>query len=199
MNKYKIKYLILFMLLFGTYVIVTGQVTNLDGIFTYLNVTGSADIDGNFNADGLSTLPGGAIRGRNWRDLADGAYDGDTTHVAIKATVTIGDFLYQAEADSYAVADKDSTATAGVMYMALASGSDGDVIACLEPGGYYRNDTLFEFSNFEGTAAQIYLGDDGVATQSVGGYTTNDVYQVLGYALEADIIKFNPSVDFSQP
>ena len=85
-------------------------------------------------------------------------------------------------------ADKDSVNTVGLLALALESGTGTKNVL---KRGYARNDT-WDFSS----GAQLFVGDAGAITDDVSGYTTGDYVQVVGYAVTADVIYFNPSPDF---
>lgn len=149
---------------------------------------------------GAATL-GGAMNcnGNNITDVHELRLDAtpDTDHTAngpttntlnAGTTIAIGELLYLATDGEWALADADAESTAsGMLAVALAAGTDNNPLLVALPGSFVRDDTY----NFT-------IGDVLYVSTTAGGITatapsaTGDVVRVVGYAVSADIIYFNP-------
>lgn len=127
---------------------------------------------------------------------ADGTFSGTTIAGTAGATLAFGDLVYLAVADSrWELTDADSVTTAGAVLTGmcvLAAASDGDATVILLQGNI-RADANFPALT---VGAPVYAsttpGDIQVAQPS----GTDDVIHVVGFALTADSIYFNPSPDY---
>jgi len=127
---------------------------------------------------------------------ADGNFTGITIEGTAGATLAFGDLIYLAVADSrWELTDADSVTTAGAVFTGmcvLAAAGDGSATRILLQG------TIRADANFPAltVGAPVYAsttpGDIQVAQPS----GTDDVIQVVGFALTADSIYFNPSQDY---
>ncbi len=150
---------------------------------------------------GAATMGGDlACAGNNITDVHELQIDAlpDTDHTAnglttnsISAGVTtaVGELLYLATDGEWALADADAEATAsGMMAVSLAVGSDGNPLLVALAGSFVRDDT-FAFTIGEVLYASATAGVI-TATAPSG---TGDIVRVIGYAVTADIVYFNPS------
>lgn len=127
---------------------------------------------------------------------ADGTYSGTTIAGTAGTTLAFGDLVYLAAADSrWELTDADSSTTAGNVLMGfcvLAAASDGDPTVILLDGNI-RADAAFPALTI---GAPVYAsttpGDIQVAQPS----GTDDVIQVVGFALTADSIVVRISPDY---
>lgn len=127
---------------------------------------------------------------------ADGKYSGTTIAGTAGAALAFGDLVYLAAADSrWELVDADSVTTAGAVLTGmcvLAAAADGDPTVVLLQGNI-RADANFPTLTI---GAPVYAsttpGDIQVAQPS----GTDDVIHVVGFALTADSIYFNPSGDY---
>ncbi len=128
---------------------------------------------------------------------ADGTFTGITMGGTAGATLAFGDLIYLAVADSrWELTDADSVTTCGAVLTGmcvLAAASDGDPTVVLLHGNI-RADANFPALT---VGAPVYAsttpGDIQVAQPS----GTDDVIQVVGFALTADSIYFNPSQNYT--
>ena len=127
---------------------------------------------------------------------ADGTFTGITINGTAGATLAFGDLIYLAVADSrWELVDADSVTTAGAVLTGmcvLAAAADGNATVVLLQGNI-RADANFPALTI---GAPVYAsttpGDIQVAQPS----GTDDVVQVVGFALTADSIYFNPSQNY---
>lgn len=123
----------------------------------------------------------------------DHAADGPTTATFnAGATVTVMDTVYMGSAGKWLLTDADATSTAsGMLGISLESKTDGQAMKVALSGSFVRDDTW----NWT-VGGTIYLSTTAGAltqTQPVG---TDDVIRVVGFAVSADVIYFNPSPDY---
>lgn len=128
---------------------------------------------------------------------ADGKYTGITFTATAGETVAFGDVVYLKAADSeWYLVDADATATAGAVAIAIcvSSGTDGNPVT-LMTHGIIRADAGFPALTI---GAPVYISTTGTTTNTVtttAPSATDDVVRVVGYALTADEMLFNPSPD----
>ena len=127
---------------------------------------------------------------------ADGKYSGTTISGTAGATLAFGDVIYLAAADSrWELTDASAAATAGSVLVGicvLAAAADGDPTVILLSGNI-RADAVFPTFTI---SAPVYISEtagDVTGTQPV---TADAVIRVLGFALTADSMYFNPSGDY---
>ncbi len=128
---------------------------------------------------------------------ADGKYTGITVTGTAGATVAFGDLITLDKDDSrWELVDISVAAAAtgdarGIMGMAVSAGNDGDTITILLHG-IIRADANFPALTI-GAAVYASTSGDIVVTQPS---TTDYVIRLVGYALTADEIYFNPENDW---
>lgn len=127
---------------------------------------------------------------------ADGTYSGLTIAGTAGATLAFGDLIYLAAADSrWELCDADATATAGPVWIGmcvLAAAADGDPTVILLQGNI-RADAAFPSLTISAPAfVSTTAGDIQVAAPS----GTGDVVRIVGHAITADVLYFNPSTDY---
>lgn len=119
-------------------------------------------------------------------------YSGDITNMTYGESLVPGDLVYMKSDGSAWKADADSITTAPVIGMAMETGSSGSRIVLLR--GFYRDDSRYNFT-IGGSSGTVYLSTTaGVETQTQPS-GVDDVIQVIGVAIHADRIYFNPSPD----
>lgn len=127
---------------------------------------------------------------------ADGKYSGITVAGTAGATLAFGDLVYLAAADSrWELADADAASTSGDVMLGicvLAAASDGDPTTILLHG-IIRADAAFPALTI---SAQVYVSTTAGDIQVAQPSETDDVIRVVGRALTADEIYFNPSEDY---
>lgn len=130
---------------------------------------------------------------------ADGKYTGLTITGTAGATLAFGDLIYLdptdsrwelADANSAAAADGDSRGTLGICVLAAAS--DGSATNILLHG-VVRADTAFPALTIN---APVYVSETAGDIVVAQPTTTDAVIRVVGVALTADEIYFNPSPDY---
>jgi hypothetical protein len=127
---------------------------------------------------------------------ADGKYTGTTITGTAGATLVFGDLVYLAVADSrWELVDADSVTTAGAVLTGmcvLAAAADGNATNILL-NGVIRADAKFPALTI---GAPVYASTTAGSIQVAQPSGTDDVIQVVGFALTADEIYFNPSQDY---
>jgi len=147
----------------------SGVVTNLTGVFS-----------GNLSMD--HTLG------------SDEDYSGITDSAPVGETVAIGDLLYYDWTDvEWKKAKADAIGTTPAMRIALEVKDNGETCLMLVEG-YIRDDSAFDFG-----AARVYLNDDTAGTcDDTAPAESGDQIQLVGIAVSADILWFNPSIDIGE-
>jgi len=147
----------------------SGVVTNLTGVFS-----------GNLSMD--HTLG------------SDEDYSGITDSAPVGETVAIGDLLYYDWTDvEWKKAKADAVGTTPAMRIALEVKDNGETCLMLVEG-YIRDDSAFDFG-----AARVYLNDDTAGTcDDTAPAESGDQIQLVGIAVSADILWFNPSIDIGE-
>lgn len=127
---------------------------------------------------------------------ADGKYSGITVTGTAGATLAFGDLVYLAAADSrWELADADAASTSGDVMLGivvLAAAADGSATTILLHG-IIRADAAFPALTI---SAQVYVGTTAGDIQVAQPSGVDDVIRVVGRALTADEIYFNPSEDY---
>lgn len=125
---------------------------------------------------------------------ADGKYTGITITGTAGATLAFGELCYLAVVDSrWELADSDAATTADRMLgiCVLAAASDGSATTMLLLGNI-RADSKFPALTI---GAPVYVGETPGAIQTVIPTGADNVIRRVGYALTADELYFNPSMD----
>lgn len=125
---------------------------------------------------------------------ADGKWSGITITGVAGYAQTFGDLVYLAAADSrWEKTDADSTTTSyGLVGMVVVAGaSDGSACTILLQG-QIRADAAFPALTI---GSPVYLGETAGAIQTTIPTGADNVIRVVGFALTADEIYFNPSQD----
>ncbi len=156
------------------------------------------------NATGLpaSALVSGIVAENVAIDLdgftltADGKYKGLTTVGTAGTTLAFGDLCYLAVADSrWELTDADAAATAGGVPLGmcvLAAAGDGSATKMLLVG-VIRADAKFPALT---VGASVYVSTSPGEIQVAQPSGTDDVIRIVGEALTADSIMFQPSRDW---
>lgn len=125
---------------------------------------------------------------------ADGTYSGTTITGVAGTTLAFGDLVYLAVADSrWELVDADAVATSDRMIgiCVLAAGADGNATNILLVGNI-RADAKFPALTI---GAAVYAGETPGEIQVAIPTGADAVIRRIGYALTADSIYFNPSMD----
>jgi hypothetical protein len=107
------------------------------------------------------------------------------------ATIAVGELVYLGSGGKWLIADASAIATCGGMLgVCLVAGNDTDATKVLLQG-YYRDDSQFAWT----------IGDTVYASETAGDFTatppttTDALVRVVGFAVSADVLYFNPSQD----
>lgn len=125
----------------------------------------------------------------------DGDYSGITITGTGGETIAVGETVYLKAADSeWYLTDADADATAGAVLVGIAvtTSTDGNPITVMTYG-QIRADAKFPALTI---GAPVYLGVTAGAIQVAAPSGDADVVRVVGHALTADEILFNPSPDW---
>lgn len=126
---------------------------------------------------------------------ADGTYSGITIAGTAGTTLAFGDLIYLAAADSrWELADADSQSTSGTVMLGmcvLAAAADGDPTVILLQGNI-RADAAFPTMT---VSAPQYVGETAGDIQGTIPTGADNVIRIVGFALTADSLYFNPSQD----
>lgn len=189
-----------------------GVLTNCSGTAASLtagNVTTNANLTGPITSVGNATTVNAFTTGGNITLAentsivldpvlsADGKYTGTTIAGTAGAALVFGDLVYLAVADSrWELTDADADATAGAVMVGmcvLAASADGDPTTVLLQGNI-RADAKFPALT---VGAPVYVGITAGEIQVAKPSGTDDVVRVVGHAITADSIRFNPSSDWA--
>lgn len=118
----------------------------------------------------------------------------DVDTIIVGETVAFGDLLYHKWSDhEWYKAKADVYATARCEVIALEGKGDGNSCLVLRKG-YIRDDNAFAFG-----AVAVFLNDDTAGTcSSTAPAESGDQIQIVGTAIHADILFFNPSIDVGE-
>lgn len=126
---------------------------------------------------------------------SDDTWNGKSTNT-FNAGGTIAQFdcVYLTSSSTWALTDADAIGTAGnvLVMMAGAAGTNGNPLRVIEPGSWVRNDA---WAWTVGGVLYLDTATPGGLTQTVPS-GTDDVVKVVGHAATADVIYFNPSVNW---
>jgi hypothetical protein len=124
---------------------------------------------------------------------ADGKYTGITVTGTGGATIAFGDLLYLDSATSrWKLADADAATTSDRMLgMAVTTSTDGGALTLLLQG-IIRADAKFPTLTI---GSAVYVGETAGAIQVAIPTGADNVIRRVGYAMTADEIYFNPSMD----
>lgn len=123
----------------------------------------------------------------------DDTYNGTVTSTFnAGATIAQWELVYLNSSSQWVLADADAESTAGGVMLGLAttSGTSGNPLAVLLLG-FARNDS---WAWTAGAELFVSTTAGGLTETSPSG--TDDVVRVVGYAVNADVIYFNPSNDW---
>lgn len=147
---------------------------------------------------GTQLLAEGASIGLDPVASADGAYSGITITATAGYTQAFGDLVYLDPTDSrWEAVDANAASGAdgdarGILGMVVVAGTDGNACTILLQG-VIRADANFPALTINAPVYASETAGDIVVTQPT---TTDVVIRVVGFALTADSIYFNPSPDF---
>jgi len=176
----------------------TASVATLGGTQTFTNKTLTSPAITTANLSGTQLLAEGASIGLDPSLSADGTWTGITITGTAGYTQAFGDVVYldptdsrweACDANAAAGADGDSRGTIG---MVVVAGTDGAACTILLSGAI-RADVNFPTFTVNN---QIYVSETAGDVTQTQPVTTDAVIRVLGAALTADSMIFNPSPDY---
>lgn len=128
--------------------------------------------------------------------LADLGYSGDVSLVTVGEIVLAGDGLFLQNDGKYYKSDASAAATMPVKLMALA-GAAADAEVLVLHDGYYRNDTLYDWTPGAGVANLLFADvNAGLFVQFAAKPAgAGDQVQVVGWIVNANQICFRPSLE----
>lgn len=147
---------------------------NLDIGTNILRIAGNIDMDGTPATDDTFVGP-------------------STDEFQASATIAQWEAVYLNSSSQWALTDADAAATAGTVMVALATeaGTLNNALRVALPGSFVRNDAWTWT-----VGGPIYLSTTPGALTQTAPSATDDVVRILGYAVNADTIYWNPSNDF---
>jgi hypothetical protein len=170
-----------------------------------IGITGATGPQGTTGPTGPNALGGGTLTGiltlgentsiaLDPAGSADGKYSGITVTGVAGYAQTYGDLVYLASADSrWELADSDAATTSDRMLamVVVAGAADGNACTLLLQG-IIRADAKFPALTI---GSAVYVGETAGAIQVAIPTGADNVIRRVGYALTADEIYFNPSMD----
>ncbi len=130
----------------------------------------------------------------------DGLPDTDHTNVGPKTatfnagdTITVMDLVYMGSSAKWLLTDADAAATSGGVMLAISleSKTDTQAMSVALPGSFVRDDT-WSWT----VGAPLYVSATPGAITATQPSGTDDVIRVVGFAVSADAIYFDPSPDY---
>ncbi|TVL99580.1 MAG: hypothetical protein CV087_17635 [Candidatus Brocadia sp. WS118] len=180
----------------GTEVLLDTTSVTVARTFSFPDLSGTFALEEGFTTSGNITLGENTSVVLDSALSADGKYTGITRAGTAGATLAFGDLVYLAAADSrWELADADAASTSGDVILGmcvLAAAADGDPTTILLYGTI-RADTAFPALTI---GAQAYVSTTAGDIQVAQPSGTDDVIRVVGFALTADELLFNPSADY---
>ena len=175
----------------------TASVVTVGGTQTLTNKTLTSPVlttPSAFTTGGVITLAENTSIALDPAGSADGKYTGITITGTAGAALAFGDCVYLAAADSrWELADSDSVTTSDRMLgmVVLAAAADGDPTTLLLMGNI-RADAAFPAMTI---GSAMYVGETAGDIQVAIPTGADNVIRRVGYALTADELYFNPSMD----
>lgn len=123
--------------------------------------------------------------------LPNQTYSGISALLTYAASLTPGAAVYLNSSGNVDKANATAAGTAPAIGLAMETFSSGSHVVLLH--GIYRDDSLFTFATLGGA---VYLATTaGLLTQTQPN-STDQVIQVIGYALAAHVLYVGPQLDF---
>jgi len=125
----------------------------------------------------------------------DDTWNGPSTNTFnAGATIAQFDLVYLSSSSTWLLTDADAVGTAGsvLVFMAGAAGTNGNPLRTIMPGTFVRNDA---WNWTPGVPLFIDTATPGGMTATAPS-GTDDVVRIVGHAVTADVIFFNPSNDW---
>lgn len=164
-------------------------VTGNTGVAGAVGNTGVAGAVGATGAAGNTGVTGATGIAQPSLSVADDSFSGITNTMTAGTGVVLGNVCYVGSDGKMELADMDAVATAFAMAIALGTIAD-NASGSFGLWGYMRDDSAYNFT----PGQPIYLsGTPGAITQTAPS-GTDDVVQILGIAMTADIWYFNPQL-----
>ncbi len=115
------------------------------------------------------------------------------TSINAGATITAMQMVYLASDGEWAISDASAEATStGMLSIALEAGTDGNPMKVALPGSFIKDET------WAWTPGDILYASEtaGEITATAPTGTTDAVVRIVGYAITADTIYFDPSPSY---
>lgn len=181
------------------YSTLSGSITSAQLATSLTDETGSgALVFGTSPTIATPTINGATLNGDVQIDATpntDDTFNGPSTNTFnAGATIAQWDVVYLSSSSTWLLTDADAVATAGSVMVAIAtaSGTNGNPLRVALPGTFVRNDAWAWTPG-----VPLFLD-----TATPGGMTatapsgTDDVVRIVGHAVNADVIYWNPSNDW---
>ena len=154
-----------------------------------LDVTGASTLAGLTFTNATGTLLSVTERTFDGTPNTDHSAVGEVTMTFNAGTTTVAmDLLYMASDGEWGLADASASTTAsGMLAIGLTSGTNGNALNVALPGSFVRDDSW----NWT-PGNRIFLSETTAGYTTSTPSTTNSVIRVIGYAVTADVIYFNP-------
>jgi hypothetical protein len=121
---------------------------------------------------------------------ANNGFSGDVESVTAGETVALSNVLYEKSDGEWYLADADASSTMPAMRMAVGAGTDGNAVSTITRG-------VVRYDSWTWTVgAPIYVSTTGTTTNTLTQTAPSgdgDQIQIVGYALSATVMYFNPS------
>jgi hypothetical protein len=148
-----------------------------------------------FGASSTVTMGDSSIQIWDVTPAANGGFSGQQESVTAGATVALYDVLYEGADGEWYHADADASATMPALRMAVGAGVDGGAVNTITRG-------VVRFDTWTWTIGMpIYVSTEGASRNNTTTFTITqtapsgelDVIQIVGYALSATVMYFDPS------
>jgi len=115
-----------------------------------------------------------------------------TNTFAAGASITVMDLVYLGAAGKWLATDASAAATgSGLLAISLETKADTEAMNVALPGTFVRDDTWAWT-----VGAPLYMSETAAAITETQPTTTDAVIRVVGFAVTADVMYFNPSPDY---
>lgn len=166
-------------------------IDGVDGTQGPQGIQGDSGIPGINGLDGIDGNSSGIAMTMRLEEIpANQSFTGITVLLTYGESLVPGDAVYFNAAGTVNKADADSETTAPCIGLAMETASSGSHVVLLN--GIYRDDALYAWT----VGGKVYLSTTAGGLTQAQPSGVDDVVQLVGIALHADRIYFNPDLTY---